>query len=314
MYDTDAYASDDEDNTGGGGANNNRPLDPRKQQQQQLLPSIPRKSLPQNGGGTGSLIARAQDGNGGGGEPPPSKRVKTSDGSGSSSPNNGNGGYPSYNGGVGGGGGASRNGNSDGQQFNSLLGNGNFEEAGRLAEGEDGKRRSDDISFLYGYVVIDYLKYKLGYLPSKDLDVTLIKALQCNPFVTPYLMMIRRGDTLPPMRAGNDYEIGERSEALHYIHGAKEIWRRIPGLLSWIDQTSNRGGSSKPQDDGFALFNLLSKGTVLVDVETATSSGSSSSINIAESSSTPTPSENADSETNNSNGLAKLFVGGLPQE
>lgn len=168
--------------------------------------------------------------------------------------------------------------------------------AERLAEYQ-GRRRTDDLSFLYGYIILDYLKHKLGYTPMKELDCTLIKALQANPFVPTYLTMIRMGDPIPPYD-NRGYDVGERNEALYYVSSTEvvEVWQHIPGLLTWLEQTSNLGGTSKPPDDGRILFDLMSKGTMLVDVDPPNHGGNGADIVL-----TPPKSK-------------KLFVGGIPPD
>lgn len=149
--------------------------------------------------------------------------------------------------------------------FHALLCMGDFQKAERLAD-EHCKEYGADLTFSCGYVVIKYLKFKLGFLSEKDLDTALIQALQNNQFIAEYLLLLRTTD-LPEMEDPHSYTFSARSEALWYAHSAKDVWRKLPGLLDWLHDTSERGGASKPDDNGKILFELLHKGMVLVDVE-----------------------------------------------
>ncbi|CAB9511972.1 expressed unknown protein [Seminavis robusta] len=106
--------------------------------------------------------------------------------------------------------------------FHALLCLGDFKEAEQLADKHSAD--GDELPFLYGYVAIKYLKFKLGYLAEKELDTALIKAFQMNQFVPEYLLLLRTSSGLPEMQNPHSYTVSTRSEALHYVHSAKDVW------------------------------------------------------------------------------------------
>lgn len=149
--------------------------------------------------------------------------------------------------------------------FLALLHLGNFQRAEQVAEKDSGGpgRSTNQTHFQYGFVFIDYLKFKLGILSERELDKTLIQAMQINLFVPHYLLL--KPEDVPERKNVGVFSRGYPSEALQYVHAAGSAWRRVPGLIEWLHSASTRGGSLKPQDDGSILFTLLAKGMVLVD-------------------------------------------------
>eukprot|EP00980_Cylindrotheca_fusiformis_P021399 scaffold8259_cov143-Cylindrotheca_fusiformis.AAC.17 len=143
--------------------------------------------------------------------------------------------------------------------FSALLENGEYKLAEEIAEKHEEGRKSQSTLFRYGFVIIDFLKYKLGVCSEDDLVDTLAKALMCNNYVPSLLL----GDIdLPQPTDG--YSPGCLDEAESVVHSTKCAWERVAGLMDWLRVQQYFGGK-KPDDDGSILFNLLRKGKVLVN-------------------------------------------------
>jgi len=147
--------------------------------------------------------------------------------------------------------------------FQALIQMGEYAEAERTAEEHgEGRASSEQMRFRYGFVLIDFLKHKLGVCSKEDLEKTLIRALQSNNYLPDYLLHL---DWLP--EEVNEYESqGSQDEALNYAHMCGKVWEHTAGILPWLGELHSSGGTPKPDDDGSILFALLSRGKVLVDI------------------------------------------------
>jgi hypothetical protein len=142
-------------------------------------------------------------------------------------------------------------------------------------------RKSTKCDVRYGFVLIDFIKHKLGVCTEEKLENTLVKALGVNLFV-PYLMLQSENPALQSpyhMSEGRMEEevsyfnsdvqnmsVGKMKEAVSYFNSAVGTWRRVPGLIDWLEELNSRDGP-KPADDGTILFHLLSRGTLLVGIQ-----------------------------------------------
>jgi tetratricopeptide (TPR) repeat protein len=144
--------------------------------------------------------------------------------------------------------------------FQTLIELGEYSEAEKIAEKHSNGRESNECYFRYGFVLMDYLRHKLGACSEQQLECTLVQALQNNNFVPQFLL---QNETLPPRP--DTVSPGGRDEALGYANASLDTWKRIAGSLSWLDKMRSRDGP-KPNDDGSVLFELLQKGKVVVVV------------------------------------------------
>jgi hypothetical protein len=103
------------------------------------------------------------------------------------------------------------------------------------------------------------MKHKLGVCTKKELDDTLVEALCVNLFV-PYLML---QSELAAQEPPNYISPGDMREAVSSFNSAVGTWRRVPGLIDWLEEVKSRDGV-KPLDDGTILFHLMTKGKLLV--------------------------------------------------
>ena len=135
-------------------------------------------------------------------------------------------------------------------------------QAEECAEKHSNGRKSTESVFRYGFVLIDFLKFKLGACDLNDLQKTLVQALLCNSFVPSLLL----GDSPLRDRPKGRFSSGDGSllEAMRIVLDVKDVWKRTPGILGWL-RNQQRLGGRKPKDDGSILFSLLQKGKVLVD-------------------------------------------------
>lgn len=144
--------------------------------------------------------------------------------------------------------------------FYNLIELGEYNEAEKIAEQHSNGRKSTESYFLYGFVLIDFLKFKLGCCSPKVFEETVMKAIQSNSHVIPLLLS---GDM--PDRPGT-YSPGGLDEAKSLVNMTKRPLGRIPGVLEWLEEARFRSGM-KPDDDGSILFSLLEKGKVLVEMD-----------------------------------------------
>jgi tetratricopeptide (TPR) repeat protein len=143
--------------------------------------------------------------------------------------------------------------------FNAFIETGDYQLAEEIAEKHSDGRKSLSVYFRYGFVIIDFLKFKLGVCSRVDLQDTLAQALMCNNFVPPLLL----GDV--PLPGRPDYvSAGSMNEAASVVHSSKGSWERVAGILEWLREQQYLGGK-KPNGDGSILFKLLQKGKVLVN-------------------------------------------------
>jgi tetratricopeptide (TPR) repeat protein len=143
--------------------------------------------------------------------------------------------------------------------FQNLIELGEYAEAEDIAGLHSNGRKSTECYFRYGFVLIDFMKHKLGVCSKKELENTLAEALGVNMFV-PYLMLQSENSAL---ESPNYMSPGSMEEAVSYFNSAVGTWRRVPGLIDWLEELKSRDGP-KPADDGTILFHLLTKGRLLV--------------------------------------------------
>ncbi|OEU13123.1 hypothetical protein FRACYDRAFT_242548 [Fragilariopsis cylindrus CCMP1102] len=143
--------------------------------------------------------------------------------------------------------------------FNALIQIGDYKLAEEIAEKHSEGRKSRQASFRYGFVIIDFLRFKLGVCSEPDLQDTLVQALMCNNY-PPCLLL---GD-IPLPRKPDSYSSGGMEEAVCLVNDNKSSWERTPGLLEWLRKQRYAGGK-KPNDDGSILFQLLTKGNMIVE-------------------------------------------------
>jgi tetratricopeptide (TPR) repeat protein len=72
--------------------------------------------------------------------------------------------------------------------FHILIESGEYQEAETIAENHCDGKKSTDSSFRYGFVLIDYSKFKIGVCSKQDLEESLVEALQNNKWV-PLLLL-----------------------------------------------------------------------------------------------------------------------------
>lgn len=145
--------------------------------------------------------------------------------------------------------------------FQALIDLGEYREAEAVAEQHSNGRKTNECFFAYGYVIIDFLRYKVGATEKKQPQETLVKALKINNIV-PLLLL---GDTpLPPLP--DTVSMGSIDEAASYVHSASSSWNRTAGILDWLKELRSRDGL-KPKDDGTMLFQLMAKGSVVVKLK-----------------------------------------------
>jgi tetratricopeptide (TPR) repeat protein len=145
--------------------------------------------------------------------------------------------------------------------FQALIDLGEYREAEAVAEKHSKGRNTNECFFAYGYVIMDFLRYKLGATEEKQPQETLVKALNINNIV-PLLLL---GDIpLPPLP--DAVSPGSIEEASSYVHSASSSWNRTAGILDWLKELRSRDGP-KPKDDGTMLFQLMAKGSVVVKLK-----------------------------------------------
>jgi len=131
--------------------------------------------------------------------------------------------------------------------FESLIEAGEYQSAEEVAEKHSGGRESTDACFRYGFLIIDYLKHKLGSCSSDQLFEILVGALECNHYVPSLLL----GDIpLPPLP--KYVSSGIMDEATSVVTATKGTWGRTPGILEWFGEQRAKGGEN-PNDDGVRL-------------------------------------------------------------
>lgn len=143
--------------------------------------------------------------------------------------------------------------------FQNLIELGEYAEAEDIAREHSNGRKSTECYFRYGFVLIDFMKHKLGVCTKKELENTLVEALCVNLFV-PYLML---QSDVAAQESPNYISPGDMREAVSYFNSAVGTWRRVPGLIDWLEELKSRDGP-KPMDDGTILFHLMTKGRLLV--------------------------------------------------
>jgi tetratricopeptide (TPR) repeat protein len=145
--------------------------------------------------------------------------------------------------------------------FQALIDLGEYREAEAVAEKHSDGRKTIECFFAYGYVIIDFLRYKLGATTDeKQPQETLVNALKINNIV-PLLLL---GDIPLPLLP-DSVSSGSIDEATSYVHSARSSWNRTAGILDWLKELRSRGGP-KPKDDGTTLFQLMAKGPVVVQL------------------------------------------------
>jgi tetratricopeptide (TPR) repeat protein len=142
--------------------------------------------------------------------------------------------------------------------FQALIELGEYSEAEKVAEKHSNGRESNECYFRYGFVIMDYLRHKLGACSEQELECTLVRALQNNNFVPQFLL---QNEPLPPRP--DTVSPGGIEQALGYANSSLDTWKRTAGILDWLDKMRSRGGP-RPTDDGSILFKLLQKGKVVV--------------------------------------------------
>lgn len=145
--------------------------------------------------------------------------------------------------------------------FSALLELEEFQEAEELAEKHSNGRNSSEAWFLWGFVILDFVRFQRGLSDSHVPEEALAIALQANNFVPELLLRDQPPTALPETVAA-----GSVNEATSYAKSAFDSWRKCDGALAWLQEVQMRGGQ-KPSDDGTILFNLLTKGKVLVVVQ-----------------------------------------------
>jgi hypothetical protein len=69
--------------------------------------------------------------------------------------------------------------------FENLIELGEYSEAEEIADLHSNGRKSNESYFRYGFVLIDFMKHKLGVCTKEELENTLVGALRVHNFV-PY--------------------------------------------------------------------------------------------------------------------------------
>mmetsp|Transcript_14002 Transcript_14002/g.32663 ORF Transcript_14002/g.32663 Transcript_14002/m.32663 type:complete len:462 (+) Transcript_14002:231-1616(+) len=144
--------------------------------------------------------------------------------------------------------------------FYNLIQAGEYQEAEEVAEKHSNGRESNEAYFLWGFVLIDFLKNKLGFCPKEDLEKTLIVALRSNNHVIP-LLLTKQKPELPATTSPSGMD-----EARSIVSMMIVTVLRLPGALEWMEDTIFRSGM-KPDDDGSILFKLLQNGRILVEMK-----------------------------------------------
>lgn len=142
--------------------------------------------------------------------------------------------------------------------FSSLIETGDYQLAEEISEKHGDGRKSTSTFFRYGFVIVDFLKFKLGVCSQDDLYDTLAQALECNNYV-PLLLL---GD-IPLPGKPESISPGLLDEAASVVHSIKGAFERVAGILDWLRAQQYLDGK-KPNDDGTILFELLQKGKILV--------------------------------------------------
>lgn len=146
--------------------------------------------------------------------------------------------------------------------FQTLIDLGEYAEAEEAAAKHSDGRKSAECYFRYGFVLIDFLKSRLGVCTKEELESSLVEALQTNNFV-PILLL--RGEPLP--ERPSTMSPGGMHEAASYVNSAFASWNRVQGALDWLREQRFPEGCKKPNDDGTIFFNLLTKGKVVVSLQ-----------------------------------------------
>jgi hypothetical protein len=130
-----------------------------------------------------------------------------------------------------------------------------FEKAEALATKHfNGREKSTECFIRYGFCLMDFLRSQYGYCDRKEAEESLLRALETNHYVIPMLFQdVSTQETISR---------GTQDEATDYVNLTKASWMRVD-ILSWLKQVRYRGGHIPP-DDGTILFNLLSRGRILV--------------------------------------------------
>ncbi|GAX26620.1 hypothetical protein FisN_21Lh090 [Fistulifera solaris] len=145
--------------------------------------------------------------------------------------------------------------------FETLIQVGEYQQAEQIAEKHANGRNSTEAFVHYGFVLIDFMKFKLGACSESDLQKTLARALQRNNYV-PLLIL---GDLSLPKRPTHTSS-GGLEEATSIVLDCKPVWERTPGIIEWLREQRQLGGK-KPNDDGETLFHLLQKGNIMVHMK-----------------------------------------------
>jgi len=140
--------------------------------------------------------------------------------------------------------------------FNALIQTGDYKLAEEIAEKHSEGRKSTQANFRYGFVIIDFLRFKLGVCSEPDLQETLLQAIMCNSYLPSLLL----GDNPIPEKPDTEQE----AVAVCLVQDSKSSWERTPGLLEWLRKQPYFGGK-KPNDDGSILFQLLNIGNIVVE-------------------------------------------------
>ena len=72
---------------------------------------------------------------------------------------------------------------------------------------------------------------------SKAADAALKRAIDANPHVPDYLLGRRKLPESLPALIG----LGDRNEAIAYVHGAAPIWAETEGARAWVEAAANSG-------------------------------------------------------------------------
>jgi tetratricopeptide (TPR) repeat protein len=145
--------------------------------------------------------------------------------------------------------------------FETLIQMGEYQQAEQVAEKHANGRNSTEAFVHYGFVLIDFLRFKAGECTEMDLQETLARALQHNNYV-PLLLL---GD-LPLPEEPTHVPPGGLEEATSIVLECKPVWERTPGIIEWFRDQRQLGGE-KPNDDGEILFQLLQKGNIMVHMK-----------------------------------------------
>eukprot|EP00532_Pseudo-nitzschia_australis_P001676 CAMPEP_0168180354 /NCGR_PEP_ID=MMETSP0139_2-20121125/10470_1 /TAXON_ID=44445 /ORGANISM="Pseudo-nitzschia australis, Strain 10249 10 AB" /LENGTH=318 /DNA_ID=CAMNT_0008100521 /DNA_START=353 /DNA_END=1309 /DNA_ORIENTATION=- len=147
-----------------------------------------------------------------------------------------------------------------GPVFHKLIGIGEYKEAEQIAEKHSDGRNSTEAVFLFGFILIDFLKHKLGYCSQKDLEESMVKALRKNSYVIPLLLTKQITEPSDCITAHS------MDEAKNIVFMMTETTQRLPGTLEWLEGAMFQSGI-KPDDDGAILFALLQKYWILVGMK-----------------------------------------------